>query len=502
MTNQPLQPTIIAIFGATGDLTKRKLIPAIYNLYLDNQLPAQFRVVAIGRQGDRETFLAAMFDSIAKFSRRGAADPTKWAEFTSRVQYIIGDFQDAKLYTKLKKIIDEDERDYKAQCSRVYYLSVPPAVFGRISEGLGAVGLGQERDRDRIVIEKPFGRDLKSSEELNNHLLTSFSEKQIYRIDHYLGKETVQNMFAFRFANALWEPIWNRRYVDSVQITVAEDVGVESRGGYYETSGALRDMVQNHLLQLMTIVAMEPLVSFDATEIRNKKVDVLKAVRPLSTQDHHSYSVRGQYGPGMSCGELVNGYRQEQGVDPNSFTETYAALKLYVDNWRWQNVPFYLRTGKRLPRKVSEIVIDFRPVPHQMFPPNATDSFDSNRMVINIQPEEGISIRFQAKEPGSGMRLRTVKMEFNYSEAFHSQSREAYETLLQEVIEGDPALFMRDDQERIAWQIVEPLLDIWQSTSASNFPNYLAGTWGPDVADMLLARDGRSWHNASGLVTK
>lgn len=497
MNSQSRIPSIIAIFGATGDLTKRKLIPALYNLYLDNHLPTQFRVVAIGRKGDRETFLQEMFDAIKQFSRRGAAEESKWKEFASRLQYMVGDFNDQALYKKLKKIIDDDEREYKSVCARLYYLSVPPAVFSRISDGLGSVGLSSQRDLDRIVIEKPFGRDLESSEELNQHLLKSFEEKQIYRIDHYLGKETVQNMFAFRFANALWEPVWNRRYVDSVQITVAEDVGVESRGGYYETSGALRDMVQNHLLQLMTIVAMEPLVSFDADEIRNKKVDVLKAVRPLKTMDPHTYAVRGQYGPGMHGGELVNGYRQEPGVDPNSSTETYAAVKLYVDNWRWQDVPFYLRTGKRLPRKVSEIVIDFRPVPHQMFPPSSTDSFESNRMIINIQPEEGISIRFQAKEPGAGMRLRTVRMEFNYEEAFHAESREAYETLLQEVIEGDPALFMRDDQERIAWQIVQPLLDHWQSTSASNFPNYLAGTWGPDISDMLLAKDGRSWHNSS-----
>jgi glucose-6-phosphate 1-dehydrogenase len=502
MQQTALKPAIIAIFGATGDLTKRKLIPALYNLFLDNHLPTQFRVVAVGRQSDHEAFVNTMFESIAKYSRRGAADPVKWKEFTSRLQYIVGDFQDQTLYKKLKKIIDEDEREYKCECSRIYYLSVPPSIFSRISDGLGSVGLSQARDRDRIVIEKPFGRDLESSEELNEHLLASFQERQIYRIDHYLGKETVQNMFAFRFANALWEPIWNRRYVDSVQITVAEDVGVESRGGYYETSGALRDMVQNHLLQLMTIVAMEPLVGFEANEVRNKKVDVLKAVRPLGAQEPHTYAVRGQYGPGTYGGELVTGYRQEQGVDPLSSTETFVALKLYIDNWRWQDVPFYLRTGKRLPRKVSEIVIDFRPVPHQMFPRGSTDSFDSNRMVINIQPDEGISLRFQAKEPGAGMRLRTVSMGFDYTEAFHAQSREAYETLLQEVIVGDPALFMRDDQERIAWQIVQPLLDYWSSTPASNFPNYLAGTWGPEISDVLLARDGRSWHNSQAPIRK
>lgn len=496
MTQLNLKPTIIAIFGATGDLTKRKLIPALFNLFLDGNLPQQFRVVAVGRTSDHEAFVSSMFEGLAKYSRRGAPDPEKWKEFVGRLQYVTGDFQDTSLYKKLKKIVDDDEKEQKCECSRIYYLSVPPAVFSMISDGLGAVGLNLARDRDRIVIEKPFGRDLDSSETLNQSLLRSFDEKQIYRIDHYLGKETVQNMFAFRFANALWEPIWNRRYVDSVQVTVAEDVGVEDRGGYYETAGALRDMVQNHLLQLMTIVAMEPLVSFEANEIRNKKVDVLKAVRSLEALEPHTYAVRGQYGPGSYGGDIVAGYRQEKGVDPVSSTETYVALRLFVDNWRWQDVPFYLRTGKRLPRKVSEIVIDFRPVPHQMFPKGSTDGFDSNRMIVNIQPDEGILVRFQAKEPGAGMRLRTVSMGFDYADSFHAQSREAYETLLQEIIAGDPGLFMRDDQERIAWQIVMPLLEYWQDTPASNFPNYLAGTWGPEVSDVLLARDGRSWHNS------
>ena len=413
----------------------------------------------------------------------------------SASEYVSGTFDDAKLYAKLAKKIADDEASFGCQASRLYYLSIPPTIFGTVADGLGAAGLSSDRARDRIVIEKPFGRDLESSTHLNTHLLNSFEEGQIYRIDHYLGKETVQNLMAFRFANALYEPIWNRRYVDHVQITVAEDVGVEARGGYYETAGALRDMVQNHLLQLMCLVAMEPPVNFEANEVRNKKVDVLKAIRKYNENEISQYCVRGQYGAGIHHGEVVPGYREEMGVDPTSNTETFAALKLYVENWRWQSVPFYLRTGKRLSRKLSQIVVAFRPVPHHMFPATATDSFEPNRLIVNIQPEEAIVLRFQAKEPGSRMRLKTVSMDFNYNQAFHMQSREAYETLLSEVMEGDPTLFMRSDQEEDAWKLVMPILDAWTSIPASNFPNYPSGAWGPESADALLARDGRSWFN-------
>jgi glucose-6-phosphate 1-dehydrogenase len=490
-----LPPTIVAIFGATGDLTKRKLLPALYNLWLDGQMPKRFSILGVSRQGSTEQFCESMKAAMAEFSRRGAADEVKWKEFAKNIEFLKGTFDDHRTFEKLKHRIEKDEAEFGQRASRIYYLSVPPSIFGMISDGLGAAGLCADKAHDRIVIEKPFGRDLESAEALNDQILRSFDERQIYRIDHYLGKETVQNIMAFRFANALYEPIWNRRYVDHVQITVSEDVGVGTRGNYYETSGALRDMVQNHLLQLLCLVGMEPLVSFDADEVRNKKVDVLRAVRPLSKQDPHDYAVRGQYGAGMFKGESIAGYRQEAGVDPLSSTETYVALKLYLDNWRWQNVPFYLRTGKRLPRKLSQIVLQFRPVPHQMFPPESSEVFEPNRLIINIQPEEGIIMRFQAKEPGAGMRLRTVSMEFDYAEAFHASNREAYETLLQEVIEGDPALFMRDDQERIAWKLIEPLLDHWQTSPASHFPNYVAGTWGPESADIMLAKDGRSWYN-------
>ncbi len=474
-------PTIVAIFGATGDLFKRKLVPALYNLRLEGGLPDRFHIVGIARRGDEAAFLADAREGLEKYSRSGAPEDGQWEEFAKSLAFILGKLDDPATFRELASRIQAKEEEWGEPGARLYYLSVPPSVFGPIADGLGAAGLAQARDRDRIVVEKPFGHDPASSEELNHTLRRTFEERQIYRIDHYLGKETVQNLLAFRFANALYEPIWQRAYVDHVQITVAEDVGVGSRGGYYEGSGALRDMVQNHLLQLLCLIAMEPPTSLSADEVRNKKVDVLHAVRAVDPALH---AVRAQYA----------GYRQEQGVAPDSATETFAALELYVDNWRWQDVPFYLRTGKGLPSKLSQIHVHFRPVPHQSFTAGNGGLPEPNTLVVNIQPREGIVLRFQAKVPGGGMRLLTAEMEFCY-ETFGTPLREAYETLLEEAIEGDPSLFMRADQEAAAWSIVAPVLDAWSKEHAQGLPEYPLGSWGPEEADELLARSARNWFN-------
>jgi glucose-6-phosphate 1-dehydrogenase len=358
---------------------------------------------------------------------------------------------------------------------------------------LQRMGVCKDCSRDRLVVEKPFGRDLPSARSLNRFLDGLFVESQIYRIDHYLGKETVQNILAFRFANALFEPIWNRRYIDYIQITVAESVGVEERGEYFDRSGTLRDMVQNHLLQILCLIAMEPPVSFDANEVRNKKADVLKAVRPILPENVHHVAVRGQYGGGSVGGKPVTAYRDEADVAVDSPTETFAALKLAIDNWRWEGVPFYLRTGKRLHDKVSEIAIVFRPAPHHPFPSSAVESWQPNRIVIRIQPEEGIVARIQAKQPGTRMLLGPVDMQFLYSEAFKAPTPEAYETLLLDIMLGDATLFMRADQVESAWSIITPILDAWDSVPTADFPNYQPGSWGPEAADVLIARDGHSW---------
>ncbi len=487
-------PTIIIILGATGDLTWRKLIPAIYNLYLDKWTPDNFAVVGVSRNKYSQTaFNTRLQEGVNKFSRRGKTKKADWEKFAKYLSYQIGDFDSNATYAKLEKSIVAIEKKWKVKANRVFYLAVPPNAFDEIALKIGASGLAKNKLQSRIVVEKPFGHNLESAQHLNGLLHGIFDESQIYRIDHYLGKETVQNILAFRFANALFEPIWNRNYIDSVQITVSEQLGVENRGNYYETAGALRDMIQNHLFQLLCLIAMEPPVSFEADEVRNRKVDVLNALRKIHPEEVYEYAVRGQYGAGWIQGKKVKGYREEPDVSKDSNKETFAALKLFIDNWRWQGVPFYLRTGKRLNETISIITIKFKPVPHQSFPAEARGQWQPNTLMLHIQPHMGIHLQFQAKRPGLKMLLSPVDMQFNYEDSYTSGTPEAYETLLLDIMEGDSTLFMRADQVESAWKALMPIINAWESNPSVNFPNYAAGMQGPEDAEALIAKDGHSW---------
>jgi len=491
---EKINPTIIIILGASGDLAWRKLIPAVYNLYLDKWTPDDFSVIGVGHgKISLKQFQNHLREGVDKFSRRGKAKKIEWDGFIKYINYLKGEFDATSTYTAIEKQIKALEKKWKATANLIFYLAVPPNLFEEIAIKIGKSGLSKDKSRSRIVIEKPFGHDLESAKHLNNLLHSIFDESQIYRIDHYLGKETVQNILAFRFANALFEPIWNRNYIESVQITVSEQIGIENRGNYYETAGALRDMIQNHLLQLLSLIAMEPPVSFNADEVRNRKVDVLNALRKIRPEEVHQVAVRGQYGPGWIEGKKVIGYRQEPDVNKNSNVETFAAVKLFIDNWRWQGIPFYLRTGKRLNETTSVITIQFRPVPHQSFPSEATVNWQPNRLVLNIQPHMGIRIRFQAKRPGLKMILHPVDMQFNYNESYTSGTPEAYETLLLDIMEGDSTLFMRADQVEDAWKVLMPIINAWQENPSVNFPNYEAGMQGPEDAEALIAKGGHSW---------
>ena len=488
------EPTIFVIFGAAGDLTQRKLIPALYNLFLDHHLPERFRVIGVDKSDLSEAkFHGHLRQGIDQFSRRGKAQDKDWTAFASRLRFLAGDFDAQETGDKLKEMLETQDTEWDTKANRICYLATPPTLVEHLAKRLDQIGLCKHCGRDRLVVEKPFGHDLASARELDRFLTGLFDESQIYRIDHYLGKETVQNILAFRFANALFEPIWDRRYIDHVQITVAETVGVGHRGAYYDHAGALRDMVQNHLLQLFCLIAMETPVSFDADEIRNKKVDVLRAVRPIRPEEVHHFAVRGQYGKGKIDGKTAPGYRTEQQVDPQSPMETFVALKLCINNWRWEGVPFYLRTGKCLADKVTEISMVFRPAPHQPFPPSAVENWQPNRLVIRIQPEEGILMRVQAKQPGTRMVLGPVDLKFLYEETFKTTSPAAYETLLLDVMRGDATLFMRADQVETAWSVISPILEAWQATPPADFPDYPAGSWGPETADQLITKDGRNW---------
>lgn len=492
-TNEQLRPTVFAIFGGSGDLTWRKLVPSLFDLFQDVTMPPHFSIIALDRiEFDDEKLRQRFRDGIEKFSRKGKVNDESWWQFAQHIYYQKGDFTKPEIYSALKERCRNLEKEWDAKAQRIFYMATPPVIFGKIPKHLKEAGMSDDKEWTRIVVEKPIGNDITSALKLNQILTDSFNESQVFRIDHYLGKETVQNILAFRFANPLFEPLWNRRYVDFVTITVAEDLGVEHRGEYYEGAGALRDMVQNHLMQLLCLVAMEPMVSFQADEIRNKKVDVLHAIRLIPKDKVNEYAVRGQYGKATKGDKEVLGYREEIGVSSDSLTETFVAMKLFVDNWRWQDVPFYLRTGKRLPRQVSEVNIQFRAVPHQSFPPEATLDWQPACLIMSIQPDEGIVLRFQAKQPGTKLLLKPVDMRFNYLESFSIALPDAYETLLWDVMKNDATLFMRADQVEAAWQIIMPILDAWSDEPSVDFPNYSSGTWGPESADELLL-PGHHW---------
>ena len=489
-----IKPTILVIFGATGDLTARKLIPALFNLCLDKQLPEKFSILGVGRQSwDQKVFRNHLLEGVDKFSRRGKADEETWNHFSEFFNYLVLDFMVAGSYTKLSEELKIQDKKWDEEANFIFYLATTPSAIEVIVNFLGNAKLLADKLRSRIVIEKPFGRDLNSALHLNETLAVVCDESQIFRIDHYLGKETVQNILALRFANSLFEPLWNRTYIDNIQITVGEQIGVEHRGKYYESAGALRDMLENHLFQLLALVAMESPTSFEQEEIRNKKVDVLHAIRPMPKNLVANMAVRGQYGSGDLTDGSVPKYRSEIDVSTDSVTETFAALKIYIDNWRWQEVPFYLRTGKRLPTQIAEISIQFCDVPHRSFPESATETWMPNHLIIQIQPEEKITLFFQAKMPGTSFKLKPVEMKFSYKDSFCKDSPEAYETLLLDIFTGDATSFVRADFEKAAWTVVSPILEEWESVRPSDFPNYPAGTWGPKSSDELLKRDGKKW---------
>ncbi|MGI8859530.1 MAG: glucose-6-phosphate dehydrogenase [Rubrobacteraceae bacterium] len=487
------EPGAMVIFGASGDLTARKLIPALYDLAEGRRLPMEFAVVGISRtEMSHDEFRNRLRDGLEE-QRAGSVSEDVWESFSKGLFYLPGDSKKPETYEELKDFLKKLDGERGTSGNRIFYLSSSPSLFPTIVERLGEAGMSREDDGgySRLVIEKPFGRDLESARHLNGDILRYFREKQIYRIDHYLGKETVQNILALRFSNGIFEPVWNQHYVDHVQITVAEDIGVGTRGAFYEEAGALRDIVQNHVMQVLCLTAMEPPVAFDADSLREEKVKVLKAVRPISEDEVGEAAVRGQYDGGWVFGEEVRGYREEKDVAADSETETYVALKLLVDNWRWAGVPFYVRAGKRMPKKATEISIQFHKTPHTPFSGPDTEGLEPNVLVIRVQPEEGVSLKIGAKVPGSGFEVRSVNMDLLYGSAFMEEAPDAYQRLLLDLMLGDPTLFIRADEAEGAWSILQPVMEGWSKDGhAARYP---AGTWGPDEAGELLGHDGREW---------
>jgi glucose-6-phosphate 1-dehydrogenase len=479
-------PAAFVIYGASGDLAQRKLLPAIYNLGLRGLLPARFAVIGYARTEMSDDEYRKFAKAAIEAHSRTPIDEDYWPAFASMLRYHAGGFDDDSHFHRLAGLLDTVDAEHGTEGNRVYYLSTPSSFFPVIVQRMGAAKLNRPPGFARVVIEKPFGHDLASARELAEIVHRQFRESQIFRIDHYLGKETVQNIFAFRFANAIFEPIWNHRYVDHVQITVAESIGVEHRAAFYEETGVVRDIVQNHLLQTLALVAMEPPAAFDADSVRDEKTKLLRAIRPMTFES----SVRGQYAGGYVAGEEVQPYTSEPQVPADSTTPTFIASKLEIDNWRWAGTPFYLRAGKRLAKRVTEVAVQFRRPPHLPFPVDAAEHLEPNSLVLRIQPDEGISLRFGAKAPTPTLSIRTVNMDFLYGASFLADVPEAYETLILDAIRGDGTLFTRQDGVERAWQLVDPLLDQWQSGQPAA---YTAGSWGPDEADNLLARDGRRW---------
>jgi len=504
MSEQPLtghdcpgDPCTIVIFGASGDLTKRKLVPALYNLKVLKLLPQNFSVIGVAMtESDDAEYRTKITADINQFATR-TVEQSEWEDFTKRSYYVQGDFNDTEMFKRLATKIAEAQKTWNLPGNVLFYLAIAPSFFAKVIEQLDTVGLVTEKDGAwrRVIIEKPFGHDLATARALNDDISKHLKESQVFRIDHYLGKETVQNIMVFRFGNSVFEPIWNRRYIEYVQITVAEQLGVELRGGYYDHSGVMRDMVQNHILSVLSLIAMEPPTSITGNSVRNEKVKVLDAIRPMDPEEIIANTVRGQYGPGLIDGKQVAGYRSEPDVDPRSNTETFVAMKLKVENWRWAEVPFYIRSGKRLAAHTTQVVIGFRRAPLLLFGNEVADNIAPNRLVLHVQPDEGITLDIHAKRPGPHVSIANVPLNFSYADFGEHTAATGYETLLYDCMVGDPTLFHRYDSVDSSWRIVDPILDVWQALHARDFPNYAAGTWGPEAANHLIEKTGHSWHH-------